>query len=269
MSFQSDNGYTPISIETIMLSFMDNINLQFGSTYTAETFIGTNFYKYFYAIAQRIQENEIKTSEIFAKLTDYFALTDERISRPVVTNPGVIEKLETQGYIASIKKPIDADAGKIYIAVDVDDAASDYDDVKLEIGEIIKDSTVAGAVTQGTEVVPLTLSNGQAFDFKFNLPNRIDVKLRLTVTISENNMFVVDSPDEVKLRLLANISDRYQLGKNFEPMRYFTMQDAPWSSKVLLEWSSNGGTTWQSTIYDANYNDLFETPLENITLIED
>jgi len=269
MSYQADSGYTPVPVETIMLFFMDNINLQFGTNYTAETFIGTNFYKYFYAIAQRLQENEIKTSEIFAKLTDYFALTNERISRPVVTNPGVVEKLGEEGFIASIKKPINADAGKIFISVDVDDAGIEYDDVKLEIGEIIKDSTVAGAVTQGTEVVPLTLSNGQNFDFKFNLPNRINVLLRLTVTISENNMVVVDNPDDVKLRLLTNISQRYQLGQNFEPMKYFTMQDAPWASRVLLEWSSNSGSTWQSTVYDAEYNDLFETPLENITLIEE
>ena len=38
--------------------------------------IGTNFYKYFYALAQRIQTNEIKTSEIFLKLQDYFKYTN-------------------------------------------------------------------------------------------------------------------------------------------------------------------------------------------------
>ena len=268
MSFSSDNGYLPTAIDTIMLSFMDNINAQFGTTYTAETFIGTNFYKYFYAIAQRLQQNEVKTSEIFVKLQDYLALTNERISRPVVTNPGVIEKLLAEGYIASIKKPIDSDAGKIFIAVDVDDEDDSYDEEKLSIANIIKNSTVAGAVTQGTEVTALTLSNGQSFDFKFNLPNRIAVLLRLTVTLSENNQFVIDSPDDVKLRLIANIAERYQLGKNFEPMKYFTMQDAPWASKVLLEWSSNNGSTWNSTVYDANYDDLFETPLQNVTLIE-
>lgn len=268
MSFTSENGYLPVSIETIMLSIMQNINTQFGTTYTAETFIGTNFYKYFYALAQRVQENEVKTSEIFTKLQDYLDVTNESISRPVVTNPGVIEKLEDEGYIASLKPLIDADAGKIHIAVDVDETLPDYAATKLAIATIIKDSTVAGAVTQGTQVTSLTLSNGQAFDFKFNLPNRINVLLRLTVTLSENNQVVVGDPDDVKLLLLANIAAAYRLGKNFEPMKYFTMEDAPWASKVLLEWSSDGGSTWNSTVYDAAYNDLFETPLANVTLIE-
>jgi len=48
------------------------VNTQFGQSYTMDTFIGTNLYKYFYALAQLLQENEVKTSEIFLKLQQYF-----------------------------------------------------------------------------------------------------------------------------------------------------------------------------------------------------
>jgi hypothetical protein len=125
MGYANETGYVPTDIDTIMSSLVVNINDQFGTSYTNETFVGTNLYKYFYALAQRLQESEVKTAEIFQKLQQYFIITNERISRPVVTNPGLIEKLESEGYIASIKPMIDDDAALLHGRVDVDGDAED------------------------------------------------------------------------------------------------------------------------------------------------
>jgi hypothetical protein len=274
MSFSQDAGYTPVSIDTMMLSVMDNINTQFGTTYTAETFIGTNFYKYFYALMQRVQENEVKTSEIFLKLQQYIAITNEKIARPVVTAPGLIEIIDKSGYISSVKDPIDADAGKVFICVDKKVASGNweddpgYDANKLAVCTIIKDSVVAGVVTQGTEVETITLSNGQDFDFKYNLPTRTEVHLRLTLTLSDNNQVAIGDPDDVKLLLLQHIHARYSLGKDFEPQRYFTTSDAPWAAEVLLEWSDDNEVNYYSTVFSAAYNDIFSIALERIHLVE-
>jgi hypothetical protein len=269
MSFSQENGYVPNDIETLMDLIRVEINSTFGTSYSQETFVGSGWYKYFYVLVQKLQENEIKTAEIFVKLQEYFRITNERIARPVVTNPGLIEILERNGFISSVKKMIDEDAGKIHICVDVDDTDEDYAATKLEICNIIKDSTVAGAVTQGTESESITLSNGQSFDFKFNLPNRIETLLRLTITLSDNNQFVIGDPDETKLKLLNNILTRYRLGRNFEPQKYFSVSDAPWASQVKLEWSINDGVDYFTTVYVADYDDLFDVSLENITLVEE
>jgi hypothetical protein len=268
MGYAQENGYIAASIETIMLSVMNNINTQFGTSYTWETFVGTNFYKYFYAIAQRIQENETKTAEIFSKLQDYFAITNEEISRPVVTPQGLIDALAVGGYIASVKPPADADAGKIYICVDVDDTDEDYAATKLAINTLISQSTIAGCVTQGTESSSITLSNGQSFDFKYALPDRTEVLLKLTTTLSENNRVVIGDPDSTKQKLMDNIAERYQLGLNFEPQRYFSLLDAPWASDVLLEYSIDDGENWLTEVFDSEYDELFDVLLENITLVE-
>lgn len=275
MGFSLENGYVPATIESIMQDFMAFINIEFGLSYTWEQFQGTNFYKYYYAAAQKHQENEIKTGDIFLKLQQYILLTNQRISRPVVTNPGLVDKMTAEGYVASVKPMIDADAGKIHVCVDVDDTDPDYAAIKLDICKIIKDSTVAGAVTQGTEVESIVLSNGQSFDFKYNLPNLIPVALRLTITLSENNQSLIATPDEVKQTLLANINAKYRLGKNFEPQKYFSIVNAPWASQVLLEWTDDvtgddvdPGAVWNSTIYNANYDDLFGISLARIELIE-
>lgn len=123
MGYAQDSGYTPVDINTIMTSLMNNINNQFNITpaYTMETFVGTDFYKYFYALAQELQKNEVKTSEIFQKLQVYFNLINARVARPVVTSPGIVEKFLNEGYVASVKPMINADAGKIHICVDVND----------------------------------------------------------------------------------------------------------------------------------------------------
>lgn len=268
MSYSNENGYSTDTIQIIITDIMNNINTQFGLSYTYENFVGTNFYKYFYAIAQRLQQNETKTAEIFLKLQDYFALTNERIARPVVTPNGMIEKFASEGWLASVKPMIDADAGKINICVDVDETGDNYASEKLEICTIIKDSCVAGCVTQGTEVESITLSNGQSFDFKFHLPDRIEPLLRLTVTLSENNQDVILTPDEQKAKLIENIAARYSLGKNFEPQRYYSLVDAPWASNVLLEYSIDAGVNWLSNVYDSDFDELFVISLANITLVE-
>lgn len=268
MGYANESGYTPATIEEIMTDIMGSINTQFGTSYTYETFVGTNFYKYFYALAQRVQTNEVKTSEIFLKLQDYFNQINAQISRPVVTNPGLVEALEDAGYIASVKPMIEADAGKVNICVDVDETDPDYATTKLAICNLIKDSTIAGAVTQGTESESITLSNGQSFDFKYHLPDRIEVLLKLTITTSENNQSVIKSPDDIKADLLLNISNRYRLGKNFEPQKYYNLTDAPWASDVLLEWSDDDGSNYYSTVFDADFDELFDISLENVTLVE-
>lgn len=395
MGYSQESGYIPTDINTIMTSIMNNINTQFNldPAYTMETFVGTNAYKYFYGLAQEAQENEVKTAEIFQKLQSYFEQINARISRPVVTNPGIIEKLGVEGYVASVKPMIDGDAGKIHICVDVDDGVhaegdveissyanlvsgtddvvsvagqaftaqsgaatpgaatfqavtsnavtaesladqinahavttplvsaravgnkvlikakaggvggnaialaytdndtnvgaiisgatltggednAEYEDLKEEICILISQITVAGAVTQGTESESIVLSNGQSFDFKYNLPNLLTVHLKLTITLSENNQVVVGNPDDIKQALINNINARYRLGKNFEPQRYFSVIDAPWAASVLLEYSFDydadnpGPETWSSSIYDAEYRDLFDVKLENIILVE-
>ncbi len=268
MGFAQESGYVPADIATIMLDLMENINEQFSTSYTAETFLGTNFYKYFYALAQKLQENEVKTSEIFAKLQQYFVITNERISRPVTTSPGLVETLAAAGYTASVKPMEDADAGKINICVDTDDGADDYDEVKLAICTLIKESTVAGAVTQGDQTETLVLSNGQSFDFKFYLPDYVEPKLKLTTVLSENNESVILSPEDQKALLLSNIAARYKLGKNFEPQRYFSLLDAPWAASVHLQYSLDGGSTWLDAIVEHDFDEVYVLLLSNVTLVE-
>lgn len=372
-----------------MVNLMERVNEQFNTNYTWETFQGTNWYKFLYTSAQRMQENEVKTAEIFLKLQNYMDYINAIISRPVVTSPGIIEKLEAEGFIASVKPMTELDAGKAHVCVDADSGEhaegqititdfadlisgtadriqvgsvefiaqaaaatpntatfqanasneatalslcnqinshddtknivrarcigaviylrakqggvvgntiallydendtnigatvsgsgtleggsdnEDYQSIKEEICLLLSKMIVGGVVSVGLESETIVLSNGQSFDFAFNLPNKLHILLRLTLTLSENNQLVIGDPDDTKQKLLNQILGRYRLGRNFEPQKYFTVEDAPWCSQVLLEYSLDEGATWESDVYDSPYDDLFVFGLEDITLVEE
>lgn len=269
MSFAKDTGYIPASFSELMSFVRVGVNTQFSTSYTEETFLGTNYYKFFYTLIQRLQQNEIKTAEIFQRLQEYFNVTNEKLSRPNTTAPGIYDYFKSKGYFASIKPPLDADAGKLYICVDVDDTDPDYDSIlKPAIAGYVKDCCVGGVISQGTEVESLTLDNNQSFDFKFYLPDKIPVLLRLTLVGSANNEFSVESPEWIKDRLLENLSARYRLGMNFEPQRYFSIIDAPWAGEILLEWSDDDGETWEDGIEALDFDEVFTFTLEDISVVE-
>lgn len=270
MGFASESGYTPTSIESMMTTVMNAINTQFSITppYTDETFLGTGFYKAFYSLIQRVQANEIKSSEIFSFVQQYFKITNEQISRPATTAPGILSALFNAGFIASVKPPADADAGKAFVCVDTDPDADDYADKKLQICNLLSTSIVGGVVTQGDQVETLVLTNGQSFDFKFSLPTITPTHIRLTLTLSANNQVVIASDDDIKAKLLANIQASYRLGKNFEPDRYFGVIDAPWASTVLLEWSETDESSYSNDVFEADFDELLGIDLSRIHLVE-
>ncbi len=123
-------------------------------------------------------------------------------------------------------------------------------------------------MSQGDQVESIALTNGQSFDFKYSLPTRIPVHLKLTLTLSENNQIAVGDPDDVKAQLLFQVRERYRQGKNFEPQRYWQQSDSPWASEVLLEWSDDDEMTYYDNIYDADFDDVFDVKLSRIHLVE-
>lgn len=267
MTWAKENGYTPITFEALMDAIRLAINAQLDMNFSTETFVASNYYKYFYTLAQRVLENETKTADIFAKLQQYISTTNQKIQRPSVSLPGLLDSFASKGYVASVKNNLVIDKGTISIAVDVDDTLPSYPAKKLEIGQNIAEFVAAGLVTIGDETQQVTLTNGQQFDMKFQLPNRIPVKLRITLDPSDNQTVVVPSDEDIRIKVFANTNARYRLGWDFEPQRYFTQVDAPWAATILLEYSDNGGTTWDDDVFQANYDDLFTFGLDDITVV--
>lgn len=267
MSYAQENGYTPMTFNEIMNRLREKLNIDFNKDYTEQSFVGTNWYKCFYGQVQIMQENEIKTSEIFAKLSQYIDQTNMKIQRPSVSYPGMIEAFESRGFLISLKKMVIEDAGTISICVAVDNTATDYPEKKTEIAHLINLFVAGGIISQGTEVEDIVLSNGQTFEFKFFLPNPIPIKLRATLKISENNLQAVPDDETLRHLIFDNINERYKMGLDFEPQRYLNFCDATWASTVLLEYSLDNGSNWSSSVYASAFQDLFTFTLNDIAVI--
>ncbi len=269
MSYAQDNGYTAPTFAELMDAIRLGINTQFGTTYTAENFVGTNYYKYFYVLVQKALESEAKTAEIFLKLQEYFATINATIQRPSVSLPGLIDSFESQGFTASVKKNVGGDEGKVSICILVDSGAPDYATTKLQLCNLVKDYVAAGMISQGTETETITLTNGQDFDFKYALPEEIPVLLRATLTSSDNQIFTVPTDEVLRQLVFDNINSRYRLGWDFEPQRYLTAVDCPWAATILVEWSNDAGSNWHATVFQAEFDDLYTFALEDITISVD
>lgn len=267
MTFLQDEGYLPQTIDELMSLLRENLNIQFNMNYDENTFAGTNWYKYIYAAAQLMQRNEIATSEIFVKLQQYISETNERIQRPSVSYPGLIDSFLANGYVISVDPQTNTNKGEISICVDVDSNGPDYAAEKLKICNLVKQFVAAGVTSQGDQVESIVLDNGQSFDFKFYLPTVKPTRLELTIAESDNNLLTVPSDEDIRFLLLENLRDRYRMGWDFEPQRYFNTKDAPWASNIQIRYSFDDGSSWNTIVYDANFKDLLTFSLEKIDVI--
>lgn len=269
MSFSRQNGYIPSSIAQKMNAIRIAINTEFGTSMTTQNFNGSNYYKYFYALVQELQKSEVLMGEVFVKLQKYIETTNEKIQQPKNTAEGIQSDIFFGlGYPCSVKEMIVADRGKIHVCVDIDEDAVGYAGKRQQINNRLSEITVLGGVTQGDQTDNVVLTNGQSFAYSFYLPTRIPIKLRLTLNISENNLNLVETTTAVALKLFNSIKLKYALGRNFEPQTYFNVSDAPWTSSILLEYSTDDAVTWLTAVYDAGYRDLLTFALADITIVE-
>ena len=140
MSFNLINGYNPRDFDSIVSEFRQSINREYGQNLTAEQFEGSNWYKLIYSASQLIETVEGNISELSNKMIDYIRKVNEDIQLPKSSIDGIQEHLFNDlGLISSVKPSTASDAGKLYIAVDVDNTASDYADKKQQILEKLKE----------------------------------------------------------------------------------------------------------------------------------
>jgi hypothetical protein len=274
MSFSATNGYTPRTFDEIIAAFVTLINTSFGTTYTAESIVGSNFYKYFYASAQLILANEIEFAEAYLKLQDYIRQINAKISQPVVTSDGIVDYFHTEGYEASVAQASDGSAGYVFVCLNLDSDDSTYSDDKDACLELLKNCIVGGARCVGDETGEVTLSNGQSFEFAFALPTITETLLRVEIEVSRNTNIVAETQSEIAAIVFDKMNEvqdngkkLYSLGLDFEPDKYATPEMFPYASRIVTTYSTNSGSSYVGTVFEAAYDDLLNIPLENIEVI--
>jgi hypothetical protein len=256
MPFNTEFGYVPETVNALIARLVPYINVQFGTTYTYESFQGTNFYRFVYSIAQLMYETEVDTGEIYNKLQDYFRITNEQIEVPRTPLQGLIEEFDKISLDASFDQSTPGELGTcVNVGVaDIDAGANAA--LKASIIEVLALYTVAGLTYAGAKTGNYTFSNGQTFAYKFDVPVEVPVLIRATITISTNNQSRVFTTEEVRTIIDDNIKEKYALGNNFEPEKYLTAADVPFAATILVEYSLDDGSNYLTEVYEADFKDL-------------
>lgn len=267
MSFSVVNGYSPRSYETILADCVQVVNQEFGTNYTSQTFVGTNLWKYLYATIQGMMTIENNISELGVKLQDYIRTQNEELIIHRSSVDGFMQAMEDElGLISSLKPcESDADAGEIYLAVDIDSAGSDYADKKQQILSTMHKYLTAGLHYNGTETGTVTATNGQVFNYAYELPTKKALKIKIQVRVSENNNLFVETTNKIKEKFLENFSNLYRLGFDFEPQQYLNIsRDLPFASEITTQYSTNSGSSWATGVLESDYKTKYTIDNANV-----
>jgi hypothetical protein len=264
----NNHNYTPAAFQGILDIVIQQWNSEFGTDYDAKTFEGTNAYRFAYVFIQTLLTTEASIAEIYTKLQDYFDYINAIIKTPTTTNVGLVDLFKLEGFEASIRDNTAAQAGKVGIAINVDISKEDYPEKKLKILTLIKDNTIAGIYCDGTQEGQLQLSNGQVKTFRFTPAVKIPTQIQLNVTYARGSNYARETSEEVKEKLLLNLSVLYGLGQDFAPEKYFEInRDAPYAVNIELAYkNSKTSNSFVNTIYYSDFTELFTFDAANITV---
>lgn len=263
MSYSVLNGYAPRSYDDIMLTAVQAVNDEFGTNYTPQSFAGTNLWKVLYAAIQEIMTTENNIASLSEKMKQFISVQNEELYAPTSTIDGFTDLLKRElNLVGSIKPNEAADAGNLYLCVDVDNTLDDYATIKQEILELMHRHLVGGLVYHGTEAGTVTGTNGQSYSYAYSLPTTVPLMVKVTIEVSDNTLLKIPTTNEVKALFLKNFAERYRLGFDFEPQNYLCRDDVPFAGSILIEYSQDGGIAWATAVLDLDFD-------EKVTLAEE
>lgn len=276
MSFDVMNGFEKQSFDDILQILTDAINQQFNTDYTVDTIVGSNHFKFFYGGLQLRMECDNKIAELGNKIVDYIRTTNESIAQPVSSPDGTIRYFkENLGLTVSLKPITDpTDAGKPAICVDIDPDSDVFESVKQQIFDALRLTQTEGLYWFNPSTTPSereyrgesSALNGQALPYCFFVPEESTMDVKITVTRSRESLEYQLNTAQLEALFVENFNKRYSLGKDFEGSVYLNVNDVRGASEVIVEWSTDGGSTWTSGIRDMDFDQKIK--LGDITIVE-
>lgn len=254
MPYNSKKGYVPLTFDEWMFNqFMPKINQRYKTSYTAETFVGTQWYDILYPLIQGLMEGDAEFADVWVKLTEFFDQVNARINNPACVPDGIIEEFERMGIVASLRPVTASTAGKIGVCIFADTSSQE---MQAKIAQVMTECVAGGIWPDGDKSAPAVLNNGQTITWRWCEPTEQELDLRMRVYYTNSQGRSLPTADEIAQDLREKIGQRYRYGTSFVPEQmYQTAIDAPYAVKLKLEWSVNNGDTWSSDIRTTPFNE--------------
>jgi hypothetical protein len=290
MAFNLENGYTPNSFEEELQNLIDGINTQFNENYVIDTFRLTDFYRISYPIIQYMILTQNNISVLLDYYERYIKTINDKITRPITTNDGVIDYFDRNGYHLSyrqVKDPTSAyqtindmmdgviggdsftpdnaqnvkdqldiirnGAGNMHVCVMPKDGV-EYN--KETVAKLMNDSMSIGNLYIGSESQSIILNNGLNWTFSWELPTQELLYINEEITISRNKKsYSQDTDDQIKQKIIDNIRTRCLLGQDFEPDAILQIDvDIPYASDISVSWRLDPANEWSNSVKKNDYN---------------
>lgn len=260
------NGYTPDDFNTVIKSYYDSfISQPEFETVSTSRFEGSAEYAVFYGSAQIDMAIQSIYAETFQKVMTYLSTINLKIQSPTTVPDAISESIKNNlGFDSKCKPMTEENRGTSHIAIDYEESP----DANLAIANLLKKHIVDGVITVGSIKQDVVFSNGSIGTYSWVSSANSEVLFKLTVTVSRNSSFAVDTAGNIIAKFNDNFSELYSMGLDLEPERYYEIErDAQYASDILTEYSFDAGLSWSSEPFESEFNVKFTPVLSASNII--
>lgn len=233
MAYSEEEGFVSRTVEEIKNAIRLAVNQETGSAYTEVTFIDSSWDRIANVLAQIMCQTEQTMSAGWDNVREYVNTTNQILGVPYASLLGLMDYFTNTLKIGiKIKQPTEAEAGQIFLALDLTD--EEFESRKDEITAALIDRSILNYYFVGSKSWVVKLPNGQDWRFACQLAEDVNVYLDIQITRSRKNESIALDANGVKELFLKNLEERLTVGDDGEWGKVLNLNDIPWAGNINI-----------------------------------
>lgn len=267
MAYSEEEGFVSRTVEEIKNAIRLAVNQETGSTYTEVTFTDSSWDRIANVLAQIMCQTEQTMSAGWDNVREYVNTTNQILGVPYASLLGLMDYFTNTLKIGiKIKQPTEAEAGQIFLALDLTD--EEFESRKDEITAALIDRSILNYYFVGSKSWVVKLPNGQDWRFACQLAEDVNVYLDIQITRSRKNESIALDAAGVKELFLKNLEERLTVGDDGEWGKVLNLNDIPWAGNINIGYKD----TLESPTYiyeqkPVEYYQKIVTTADNINVV--
>lgn len=267
MAYSEEEGFVSRTVEEIKNAIRLAVNQETGSTYTEVTFTDSSWDRIANVLAQIMCQTEQTMSAGWDNVREYVNTTNQILGVPYASLLGLMDYFTNTLKIGiKIKQPTEAEAGQIFLALDLTE--EEFESRKDEITETLIDRSILNYYFVGSKSWVVKLPNGQDWRFACQLAEDVNVYLDIQITRSRKNESIALDANGVKELFLKNLEERLTVGDDGEWGKVLNLNDIPWAGNINIGYKDEEASP--TYIYEqkpVEYYQKIVTTADNINVV--
>lgn len=267
MAYSEEEGFVSRTVEEIKNAIRLAVNQETGSTYTEVTFTDSSWDRIANVLAQIMCQTEQTMSAGWDNVREYVNTTNQILGVPYASLLGLMDYFTNTLKIGiKIKQPTEAEAGQIFLALDLTE--EEFESRKDEITETLIDRSILNYYFVGSKSWVVKLPNGQDWRFACQLAEDVNVYLDIQITRSRKNESIALDANGVKELFLKNLEERLTVGDDGEWGKVLNLNDIPWAGNINIGYKDTAESpTYIYQQKPVEYYQKIVTTADNINVV--